>query len=425
MAPETEIWDSAVTGFGARRQRSEAVTYTLLYRTAAGRSRRFTIGRHGAPWTPETARDEARRLLGLVAQGQDPAADKRALRSAVTVAELCARYLEDAKAGRIIGRGGLPKKPSTLASDEGRVHGHIVPLLGRLAVAAITRQDIEQAMHDIAAGKTETGPRKVRPRGISKFTGGRGVATRTVGLLGAIFSYAMDRGLRPDNPAHRVRKLAENRRDRRLSDAEYRALGEGLRAAAVPHLPPGAKINVKPAAMWPPAIAAIRFLALTGWRMGEALDLTWQDVDLARRTVTLSDSKTGPSVRPLSHVACAVLRDLPQRMGTDRAVPASRGDGPMVGLKKFFRRVAALGDLPGDITPHTLRHSFASLAADLGFGDAAIAAMIGHRRQGMTARYTHAADAVVLAAADAVADETARRMGDAKPAGAVVPLRAG
>jgi integrase len=281
-------------------------------------------------------------------------------------------------------------------------------------------------MHDVASGKTASEPKKVRPRGVSRITGGRAAATRTVTLLGAIFSYAMDRRLRTDNPAHRVRKLAENRRDRRLSDAEYLALGEGLRAAAVPHLPPGAKINVKPTAMWPAAVAAIRFLALTGWRMGEALSLTWADVDLARRTAVLPDTKSGRSVRPLSRAACDVLRDQPRRMGADRVFPATRGSGAMVGLKNFFRRVVALGGLPAGVTPHTLRHSFASLAADLGYGDAAIAALIGHRRQGTTARYTHAADAVVLAAADAVADETARRMGDAKLAGEVVPLhRAG
>ena len=58
-----EVWDLAVPGFGARRQRSDAVAYVMLYRTVDGRSRRFTIGRHGAPWTPDTAREEARRLL--------------------------------------------------------------------------------------------------------------------------------------------------------------------------------------------------------------------------------------------------------------------------------------------------------------------------------------------------------------------------
>jgi hypothetical protein len=84
---------------------------------------------------------------------------------------------------------------------------------------------------------------------------------------------------------------------------------------------------------------------------------------------------------------------------------------------------ALVGDLPEDVTPHVLRHSFASLAADFGFADATVAALLGHVGQTMTSRYQHSADAVLLKAADAVADETARLMGDAPAQGAVVPLR--
>ena len=65
--------------------------------------------------------------------------------------------------------------------------------------------------------------------------------------------------------------------------------------------------------IWPAALAAARFLALTGWRTGEALGLRWDEIDLARRTATLGDTKTGRSVRPLSHAACDVLRSLTQR----------------------------------------------------------------------------------------------------------------
>jgi hypothetical protein len=54
-----EMWDAAVPGFGIRRQRSEAIAYVLLYRTKGGRLRRYIIGRHGAPWTPDSARERA------------------------------------------------------------------------------------------------------------------------------------------------------------------------------------------------------------------------------------------------------------------------------------------------------------------------------------------------------------------------------
>jgi hypothetical protein len=72
----------------------------------------------------------------------------------------------------------------------------------------------------------------------------------------------------------------------------------------------------------------------------------------------------------------------------------------------MWLRIAKLGDLPADITPHVLRHSFASLAADLGYNEPTIASLIGHKTHSITSRYVHSADAVLLAAADAVANAT-------------------
>ena len=120
LVPGETVWDSAVAGFAARRQKGDAVAYILKSRTAEGRQRWHTIGRHGAPWTPDTARKEAQRLLGEVAKGADPAAEKQAKRKAETVAELCDAYWADAEAGRLMTRRRAPKKASTLATDKGR-----------------------------------------------------------------------------------------------------------------------------------------------------------------------------------------------------------------------------------------------------------------------------------------------------------------
>jgi integrase len=76
--------------------------------------------------------------------------------------------------------------------------------------------------------------------------------------------------------------------------------------------------------------------------------------------------------------------------------------------------------LPKDITPHTFRHSFASLAGDLGYSESTIAALVGHKGHSITSRYIHAADAVLLAAADAVGDRTAELMGEEKIDGPAV-----
>ena len=95
----------------------------------------------------------------------------------------------------------------------------------------------------------------------------------------------------------------------------------------------------------------------------------------------------------------------------------------MVGFPKQWAKIRKLGALPSDITAHTLRHSFASLAADLGYSEPTIAALVGHKGRTTTSRYVHAADAVLLSAADAVAVRTAELM--CEPAEArVIPLRA-
>ncbi|MCC3246770.1 site-specific integrase [Methylocystis sp. WRRC1] len=407
LGQNQEIWDSSVIGFGARRQRSDAISYILMYRTAEGRLRRHTIGRHGSPWTPDMARDEARRILGSVAGGNDPAAEKIAKRSGATVGDLCDLYWEDAQAGRLLTRRRTPKKASTLETDKGRIDRHIKPLLGTLKVASVSRDDIERFMHAVAEGQTANRSRTGKKRGLANVRGGRGTASRTVGLLGSIFSYAVHKRMRPDNPCRGVMRFADGKRERRLSDEEYAALGHGLREAST---------NV-----WPAAVAAARFLALTGWRSGEALALRWSEIDLARRTATLADTKTGRSIRPMSHAAIETLRALP-RTG-DFVFPATRGDGRMTGFPKIWARIAKLGNLPADITPHVLRHSFASLAADLGYSEPTIAALVGHKGRTITSRYVHAADAVLLAAADTVANKTIELMGEREPAASIVPLR--
>jgi integrase len=408
LKPGEIIWDAAVTGFAARRQQSPAISYLVYYRTAEGRQRWFTIGRHGSPWTPETARKQARRILGQVAAGTDPAAEKRTVRKARTITELCHLYLADAEAGRLLTRRKAAKKPSTLATDRGRIERHIKPLLGRMTVPAVSREDVERFMHAVAEGETAA-QIKTGLHGLARVQGGKGTATRTVGLLGAIFAYAVRHRMRPDNPVHGVMRFADGRRERRLLDEEYRALGEALRAAET-------------SGMWPAAIAAARFLALTGWRSGEVLGLRWMEVDLGRRTTRLSDTKSGPSIRPLSHAACDVLAKL-SRISGERVFPASRG-GPntVLHLKKFWPRIARTAGLPTDVTPHVLRHSFASVAADLGYSEPTIGALVGHKGHSVTSRYLHSADAVLLAAADAVANRTAELMGEAATEAQMVPF---
>jgi integrase len=207
-------------------------------------------------------------------------------------------------------------------------------------------------------------------------------------LLGGVFTYAIAHEMRADNPVRGVPQFRDGQRERRLAKSEYRALGKALRQAEK-----GA---------WPPAVAAARFLAISGWRSAEALNLQWSEVDLAARTAILPGTKTGRSMRPLSNVACDLLRKLP-RVG-DLVFQSSRG-GPMPRLAKHWARIIKFAGLSADVSPHILRHSFASVAADLGYSDLTIAALLGHKNgRTITSRYARTADPVLLAAADATAD---------------------
>ena len=408
LKPGQVVWDGAVAGFGARRQHSAAASYVLIYRTQDGRQRWQTIGRHGSPWTPQTARAEAQRLLGEVRKGEDPAAAKQARRQAKDVAELCDLYLADAEAGRLLTRRKKPKKRSTLEIDKGRIERHIKPLLGRLKVSAVTTDDVDNFMHDVAEGKTAGNAKSVKKRGLARVRGGKTAATRAVGLLGGIFSYAVQHRMRQDNPVRGIIRFEDGKRERRITDDEYKALGDAL-------------LKAKRESIWPAAVAAGRFLSLTGWRSGEALGLRWAEIDLPRRTAILGDTKTGRSMRPLSRVSCDLLKEMP-RPGP-LVFPATRGDGPMKGFRKLWNKILKLSEIATDVTPNVLRHSFISLGADLGYSDITIGAIVGHKGRTITSRYVHSADSVLLSAADAISDQTAALMNGNQGAVEVIPLR--
>jgi len=186
---DTFVWDTEVRGFGLKVTTSGRKVY-ILQRRLNGHLRRWTIGVHGSPWTPDAARSEANDLLRAVAHGEDPLEERRA-KNAITVAELCDLYLRD---------GCATKKQSTINVDRGRIERHIKTLLGRRRVADLSRPDVERFMVDVATGKSAIDVR-TKSRGRSRVTGGKGTATRTMGLLGAILGFAVAHGFRSDNPS--------------------------------------------------------------------------------------------------------------------------------------------------------------------------------------------------------------------------------
>lgn len=381
------IWDDLLPGFGVRVWPTGRKTYVAQYR-ASGRTRRVKIGTHGA-LTVEEARKEAKGILGDVARGEDPQEDRITRRKSLTVADLADNYVKAAERGLIMGKGGRPKKASTLYTDRGRIERHIKPLLGRKLVIDVTPSDVARFIRDVTAGKTAVEAKTDKKRGKAVVEGGAGTAARTAGLLGGILSFAVSEGVIPINPATGVKRPADNKRERRLTAAEFKALGEALE---------GAELDCE---TWQ-AIAAVRLLALTGCRKGEIESLKWAEVDEDGRCFRLADSKEGASVRPIGRPVFDVLAKIDRKDDYTFVLPAVRGEGHFGGLPRAWDRIMARAKLE-DVTAHTLRHSFASVAGDLGFSEPTIAAMIGHSAGSVTGRYIHHLDSVLVAAADKVA----------------------
>jgi integrase len=384
------LWDDELPCFGLRVFTSGRKSYVVQYKVGGrgGATRRLSLGPHGA-LTPDQARALARQTLGERAGGGDPIAERIADRKAETVEQLCHRYFAAAEKGLVLGKKNRPKKASTLATDQGRIERHIIPLLGRKRVKEVTPADVVGFMRDVIAGKTATDVRTGK-RGRAIVEGGPGTATRTVGLLGGIFSYAVSEGLRPDNPVRGIKRPADRRRERRLSLEEYRALGEALEEAA--------RAGENPA-----AVAALWLLALTGARLGEIAHLKHAEVDRRAQCLRLADSKEGGSVRPLAAAALAVLDALPKREGFDYVLPGETGDRPFGGLPKAIQRIVSRSAALAGVTAHVLRHSFASVADELGYTEATVAALLGQRSGTVTRRYIHHLDRALIAAADQVA----------------------
>jgi site-specific recombinase XerD len=104
--------------------------------------------------------------------------------------------------------------------EKGRIERHIKPLLGRRAIEDLTRNEVESFMHDVMDGKTAIDV-KTKPRGRARVTGGPGTANKAVGLLSAMFTYAIRKGWVENNPCRDVEKPADNKRHRYLTPDEF------------------------------------------------------------------------------------------------------------------------------------------------------------------------------------------------------------
>lgn len=388
-------FDSEIRRFGVRVKPSGSKSYILQYRNKFGRLRRITLGKPAQDFTPEQARDAAIKMRGRIAGGADPSAEKKANRNAQTVAELCDEYLKAGK-GRI--------KESTLEMDRSRIERHVKPLLGSRPAASLAHADLERFLRDVMAGKTAPKPTTGhnRPRG-GKTTGGPGVASRTLGMLGTILERGVRNGVLASNPARGIARPKDKPARPSFSFEAVASVGAAMRQLESE----GENVT---------GLRAIRFLLLTGTRRMEALTLIWEAVDRRAHCLRLADTKSGAQTRPLGQAALEFLESFQPEgsKGADYVFPGAIEGNHLVGLPKIWARVAARAGV-GGVSIHGLRHWFASAATEMNYSELTIAGLLGHKVKGVTARYAHAPDAALLAAADRVSLRLSRTLNSDKP----------
>lgn len=354
------LWDTEVKGFGLKVTPRAVRIYLVQYRFA-GRLRRYTIGQHGSPWTAETARAEALRLLRELAGGIDPAEAKSAQKRDPSFAQFAERYLAE--------HAVLHKKPRSFAYDRDLLRLHILPVLGSRKLSVISRTDIAR-LHQAMASMSIT-------------------ANRALALIASMFRHAARWGLIAEgtNPCVTIKKYPEKSQERFLSEVELARLGEALAAAEAGLSPPA-------------AIAAIRLLIVTGARKSEILNLRWDYVDFERALLRLPDSKTGAKSIYLNAPALEILAGV-QRDTNPFVLAGKKHNAPLVNVEKTWCRVRSIAGLEG-VRLHDLRHSFAAVGAGAGLGLQIIGKLLGHTQTSTTERYAHLAADPLRAANEAI-----------------------
>ena len=299
--PATQVLydDGGVPGFGVRVRPSGRKTFVLWYRNAGRRLRMLTLGTYGKVLTVDEARKLARKQLARVADGRDPAEERKAARQGATVSELADAYIER----------HAKRQNKTWEEDWRRLNRYVLPALGTRKVADVSRTDVAR-LHDKIGG---TAPY---------------AANRLLALLSSMFARAEEWNFVPEgapNPARLITKFPQYSRDRYVKPAE------------MPHLV--AAINAEDNLY---VRAALKLYLLTGLRRSELLNLRWSDVDLKERTLRLGDTKAGrPHLLPLSEPVLEILRDLPRLLGNPYVLPGDTPRQPRVNISKPWLRVRA------------------------------------------------------------------------------------
>lgn len=416
------LWDTELKGFGCKVTPAGKRVFIVQYwapRLHRVR-RRLTLGSYG-PLTVDQARAAAQRILGRVASGEDPAAERTSGRQRAreqTVQLASEAYLAEARIRMV----------ATTATEYDRMFRQVVlPAFGKKPVAQVAYSDIAD----------------LHLRYGEHHASGNNLLT----MLKSFFNWAEKRGYRPrlSNPCAGVEPYPKREVERFLSPEEVARIGEALVTAETVGLPPAPRHQKRTAReetkkhrpkKWdapipadPIAVAAIRFLLLTGWRKQEALTLRWVEVDRLRTSAVLPKTKTGKSARPLGAAALELLDRLPRVdgspyvfAGATRTLPSGElaPPAPLKDVRRLWAAVRHATKLE-DVRLHDFRHTLASFAVGSGYSLFITGKLLGHSQAGSTQRYAHLADDVRKEAADTVSGVLAAALkGQGTP---VTPLR--
>ncbi len=354
------LWDDELKNFGVRVMPSGRKTFLVQYR-AKGRTRRVKIGVFGSV-TPDEARQQAQRLLGEVAHGEDPAEGIAIDRKSPTVAKVCERFLQEHVAIRC--------KPSTEIGYRGIVERQIKPAFGTRRITDISRPDISKLHFEM----------RDRPH----------LANRTLSVLSKIFNLCELWGIRPDgsNPCRHVPKYRETARERFLSPEEIASVGSVLDEAEAE----GSETKA--------ACDAIRLLILTGCRLGEIQTLKWEYVQPPY--LVLPDSKTGARRIPISSDVQKVLSAITRIDGNPYVLVGKNEGQYLAEIRHPWKRIQKRAGLSA-VRLHDLRHTYASNALANGVPLEVVGKLLGHTQYQTTLRYAHLADGHLRDAAAHVA----------------------
>jgi integrase len=338
-ATRREIPDAGKPGLFLVVQPSGKKSWAVRYRFQ-GKPRKCTLD--GFSSLP-VAHKQAQAILDAVAEGRDPAAEKREAKANLGAAS---SDLFKAVAADFVKHHTRPNNRPRYARDVERMLAKdILPAWGERRIHDITKRDVLELLRDIMA----------RGGGLS--------ANRVLSVVKKLFNWSVDQDIISSSPATSVKApLAQQSRDRILSDDEIRRFWQACEQVPYPFGP------------------LAKLLLLTGQRRDEVARMTWDELDLDERLWTLPATRTKNGRQhavPLSDAAVTILEAQP-KLGVQ--VFTTDGTRPIGGHSRGKDAIDRAFSEP--IAPwifHDLRRTAASGMAKIGIPVHVTEAVLNHR----------------------------------------------